>query len=175
MMKHLTAAAAGVAAMFAAAGPVMATETFTTMMSGYEEAATQTVSTTGKGAFFAVLNDAGTSLDYTLFYTNLESPISQSHIHFGAPAINGGVVMFLCVTNQTPAGVPLPKPCVPGTSGVVTGTLTAADVGAGAAAQGIAAGEYAEIIRAMRAGAAYANVHTTNNASGEIRGQIQMR
>ena len=42
----------------------------------------------------------------------------------------------------------------------------------GPAAQGIAPAEFAELVRALRAGAAYANVHTTTNTGGEIRGQI---
>ena len=177
MMKYLTAAAAGLAAVFAAAGPVMASETFMAVLSGYEEAASPnfTISTSGKGAFLATLNDAGTQLDYQLYYFNLETPITQSHIHFGAPGISGSVIMFLCANNQAPAGVPLPRPCQVGVNGGVSGSLTAADVGAGGAAQGIAAGEFPEIIRAMRAGAAYANVHTGGNTSGEIRGQIHLR
>jgi len=40
-------------------------------------------------------------------------------------------------------------------------------------AQGIAAGEIAEIIRAMRAGVTYANVHTNKHPTGEIRGQLR--
>jgi hypothetical protein len=42
----------------------------------------------------------------------------------------------------------------------------------GPAGQGIAAGEFAEIVRAIRAGRAYANVHSTKFPGGEIRGQI---
>ncbi|MGP1674230.1 MAG: CHRD domain-containing protein, partial [Candidatus Limnocylindrales bacterium] len=38
--------------------------------------------------------------------------------------------------------------------------------------QGIAPGEFAELVRAIRNGAAYANVHSTNFRSGEIRGNI---
>jgi hypothetical protein len=55
-------------------------------------------------------------------------------------------------------------------TGRVEGVLTAANV-IGPAAQGIAAGEFQELIRAMRAGKAYVNVHTTTFAGGEIRGQ----
>jgi hypothetical protein len=53
----------------------------------------------------------------------------------------------------------------------VTGTIVAADIIA-VPAQGIAAGEINELIRAMRAGVTYANVHTSLFGGGEIRGQI---
>jgi hypothetical protein len=42
----------------------------------------------------------------------------------------------------------------------------------GALAQGIAAGEFDEILAAIRAGKAYANIHTTTWPAGEIRGQL---
>ena len=40
-------------------------------------------------------------------------------------------------------------------------------------AQGIAAGEFAEVVKAIRAGVTYANVHTAAFPGGEIRGQIR--
>jgi hypothetical protein len=55
----------------------------------------------------------------------------------------------------------------------VTGTLTPANV-VGPTGQGIAAGEFAEVIRAIRKGSAYANVHSTKFPGGEIRGQIHV-
>ena len=54
----------------------------------------------------------------------------------------------------------------------VEGTRTAADMFGGATAQGIAPGEFDELVRALRAGATYANVHTTGRPGGEIRGQL---
>ncbi len=42
----------------------------------------------------------------------------------------------------------------------VSGTITPAEVLA-QTAQGIAAGEFEELVRALQAGAAYANVHST--------------
>jgi hypothetical protein len=54
----------------------------------------------------------------------------------------------------------------------VTGTARATDV-IGPTAQGIAPGEFAKILDAIRSGAAYANVHTTRFPGGEIRGQIR--
>jgi hypothetical protein len=53
----------------------------------------------------------------------------------------------------------------------VSGTITSADV-IGPAGQGIAPGEFDELVRALREGATYANVHTTLYPGGEIRGQI---
>jgi len=54
----------------------------------------------------------------------------------------------------------------------VTGTLTAASV-VGPTAQGIAAGEFAEVVQAIRNGAAYANVHSQAFPGGEIRDQVR--
>ena len=54
-------------------------------------------------------------------------------------------------------------------------TATLADVIGAAAGQGIEAGDFDEILAAMRAGIAYANVHTTKWPGGEIRGQLERR
>jgi hypothetical protein len=76
--------------------------------------------------------------------------------------------VFLCSNlGNGPAGTQLCPP-PPAT---VSGTFTATDV-IGPTAQGIAPGELAELIDAIRAGKAYANVHSTRNPGGEIRGQI---
>ena len=40
-------------------------------------------------------------------------------------------------------------------------------------AQGIAAGDFGALLRAIRAEATYANMHTPNFPNGEIRGQIE--
>ena len=53
----------------------------------------------------------------------------------------------------------------------MTGTLEADDV-IGPADQGIAAGEFSELVAAIRAGATYANVHSTKYPGGEIRAQL---
>ena len=43
----------------------------------------------------------------------------------------------------------------------------------GAAGQGIAAGEFAELVAALRAGVTYVNVHSSTFGGGEIRGQLK--
>ena len=126
------------------------------------------ISTVGVGTFRArmVSDDAFT---FRLTYNRLESPITQSHIHFGQRHVAGGISVFLCSNlGNGPAGT---APCPGTTSGVVTGTITADDV-VGPGPQGITAGEFNELLRAIRAGATYANVHTTTFPAGEIRGQI---
>ncbi|HZB30841.1 MAG TPA: CHRD domain-containing protein [Streptosporangiaceae bacterium] len=53
----------------------------------------------------------------------------------------------------------------------VSGTIAPGDV-LGPSAQGIAAGEFAELVKAIRAGFAYVNVHSTLYPVGELRAQF---
>jgi CHRD domain-containing protein len=133
-------------------------------LTGYEEV--PAISTPASGTFRATAN--GDSLTYTLTFSDFPTPVLQSHIHFGQKSVNGGVSIFLCTNlGNGPAGTP----ACPADGGTVTRTVTAADV-VGPAGQGIAAGEWGEIIAAIRAGISYANVHTQQYQPGEIRGQI---
>lgn len=66
-------------------------------------------------------------------------------------------------------------------SGIVTGTITAADVivlpstnGDSVIPQGIPPGDFAGLIKAIHSDDNYINVHTTNFPSGEIRGQVHL-
>src|SRR6266850_298023 len=121
------------------------------------------VSSTARGEWTARVR--GDAVDWELNYDGLEGAITTaSHIHFGQKDVNGGVSVFFCGGGGRPA-------CTP-KSGSFSGTFTAPDV-LGPAAQGIAAGEFAELIRAMRAGRTYANVHTDKHPGGEIRGQVR--
>lgn len=133
---------------------------------GFEEI--PTLSTPGKGEFEARISRDGTSVDWELEYEDTESDVTQAHIHLGAKAFNGGIMVFLC--SNLPNPPPGTQACT-NPSGRLEGTFTAADV-IGPAGQGISPGEFAEVIRALRAGATYANVHTVDRPGGEIRGQI---
>lgn len=132
-------------------------------LNGYQETP-QTLSTPATGSFRAKIDDRDQTIDYRLSYEGLESAAAAAHIHLGARATTGGVSAFLCGGGG--------KPACPATSGTVEGTITPSDV-IGPVGQGIAPGEFAEVVRAIRAGAVYANVHTAGRPSGEIRGQLR--
>jgi CHRD domain len=138
-----------------------------TDLTGFEETPL-TVSTTGNGSFKAKIDRGGDEIDYELRYADLEGAVTQAHIHFGETRISGGISVFLCTNlGNGPAGT---QAC-PAAPARVTGTITPADV-IGPSAQGITAGQLDELVSAIRAGAAYANVHTTLYPPGEIRGQF---
>jgi len=144
--------------------------TFKARLQGFQEV--PAISTEASGEFSAKLSEDETSFDYELSYENLEGTVSQGHIHLAQRSVNGAIIVWLCqtTTNVDPTG--LAPTCPPG-GGTVTGTITAANVIA-QAAQGIAAGDFSELVEAMRAGVTYANVHSLPNfGGGEIRGQIR--
>lgn len=141
-------------------------------MTGYLEGAPGgPVSSAATGSFEASIDDEADEIHFTLSYSGLEGDVRQAHIHFGQRSVNGGISLWLCETaaNPRPAGSPDVPDCPQ--SGTVEFTLTADHV-VGPAAQGIAAGEFEEIAAAIRAGRAYANVHSSKFLGGEIRGQI---
>lgn len=139
-------------------------------LTGFEEV--PVVSTVAEGEFHARINADATQIDYELSYTGLEGSVTQAHIHLGQRGVNGGISVWLC-GNPGPGVVPPPgtQACPPSPA-TITGTLTADNV-VGPTAQGIAPGEFAELIRAIREGKTYANVHSTKFPGGEIRSQIE--
>ena len=129
-------------------------------LNGYQETPVS-ISTEGEGSFAARIGSS--VIEFELQYDGIEGGnVLFAHIHFGQRRTSGGVSAFLCGGGG--------KPACP-SSGTVEGTITAANV-QGPAGQGIAAGELDELVAAIRAGAAYANVHTTTFSAGEIRGQL---
>ncbi len=133
-------------------------------LDGYQETPAS-ISTKGHGSFKAKLRPEDGVIEWTLSYDGLQGQVLQSHIHLGQKHTTGGVSVFLC-TNLSSAAQPCPQ------SGTISGTISAADV-IGPAGQQLGAGEFDELVAAVRAGATYVNVHTSLVPSGEIRGQIR--
>jgi len=141
---------------------------FRAVLSGYQEV--PPISTTASGTFKARLKDG--AVQWQLSYRNIEGGgVQQAHIHFGQPAVNGGVSVFLC---SNLAGAPAGVQRCPASPATITGTVEANDV-VGPREQGIDPGELDELLAAMRAGVTYANVHSDTFPNGEIRGQIEPR
>ena len=161
----------GVMGGLVATAPTAKAQQIGALLTGYEEV--PSVSTTASGEFTATVSPDGSTIAYTETYSGLQAPITQSHIHVGQTAVNGSVVIFLCQTQANPDPTGLAPQCPQ--EGTVSGTITSANVIAGATAtQQLAAKDLAAVVTAIQAGAAYANVHTTASPGGEIRGQIRV-
>lgn len=136
-------------------------------LSGYAETPAA-ISTPAAGQFRLQINNETQQITWRLSYSDFENVVTQAHVHFGSPSQTGGISFFLCTNlGNGPAGT---QAC-PAAPATVTGTIAAADI-IGPANQGIAAGEFAEVVKAIRAGFTYVNVHTTVFPAGEIRAQL---
>ena len=169
-MKRATFAICLIAVLAVSAIALTQARRIREFLTGYEEV--PSVSTVAEGEFHARISDDATQIDYELKYSDLEGSVTQAHIHFGQKGVNGGISVWLCGNPSATVTPPSGTPACPPSPATVTGTLDATDV-VGPTGQGIAAGEFAELIRAIRAGKTYANVHTTKFPTGEIRSQIE--
>ncbi len=132
-------------------------------LSGFAEV--PSISTTGTGRLRLRIDPGTSTITYELTFSGLQGgAVTGAHIHLGQAGVAGGVIASLCGGTETAC------PATP--AGVLSGTIVPAEI-LGPAAQGIAPGEFAEVLRAIRAGAVYANVHTTTYSGGEIRGQLK--
>ncbi|MPZ23221.1 MAG: CHRD domain-containing protein [Dehalococcoidia bacterium] len=170
--KRATLAVAAVAALALAAFLVLGADwtasagrgpqpnnQFVATLTGLQEV--PAISTPARGRFVATVD--GDRIHFRLTYNRLQGAEALfAHIHFGQRAVNGGVIVHLC------GG---PRPACPHPFGTVEGTIRRGDI-EGPASQGIAPGEFDEVVRAMRSRVTYVNVHTDLFPSGEIRGQL---
>jgi len=180
-MKKLVLAAllvVGSAALAAAAlaggGKGNGGHSLSTKMNGYNEttgatgAGTGSISTTGKGSLKLRIRSDG--IHFRLRYSGMEgATVTQAHIHFAQRHVAGGIIAFLC------GGTGPEAPCT-APNGDISGVITPAEI-IGPADQGIPAGAtgFADAVKAIKAGATYANVHSSTWPEGEIRGQLDRK
>jgi hypothetical protein len=164
--------AIGVMSLLGAVGVAVATggRDIRERLSGYEEV--PTLSSPASGEFKARVSRFSDEIRWRLSYRGFTTDVAQAHIHFGARATTGGISVWLCQRGQ--AAAPAGTAQCPLREGTIEGVIERDDVvGPGAAPnQGIAAGEFEEFVDALRAGVTYANVHTAERGSGEIRAQL---
>lgn len=107
------------------------------------------VDTSARGKAIIRINKSETEIYYKIIVNNLDTP-TAAHFHMGTAGNTGGVVATLYMG---------------GADGTTNGLL----------AEGVITAEDADvtmIIESIRAGSIYVNVHTPENPSGELRGQL---
>lgn len=139
----------------------LAAQTFKAQLTGPREV--PVCSTTGSGRAEVTIADDASQINFEVTY-DLDGSVTVAHIHLGKRTEAGGVIVFFCGGGGKPACPPSPA--------TVTGTIVPADV-VGPAQQGIAAGQFDELLRALRSHLTYANVHSDICPSGEVRGQLR--
>jgi hypothetical protein len=131
-------------------------EMFHSPLRGSEEV--PPVMTNATGQNMLQLSKDGMSLSYKLSVDNIEN-IGGAHLHLGARGENGPVVASLL-----PMGTKLSGP----QKGMIAeGTITKANLVGPLAGMNLS-----DLVKEMRAGMIYTNVHTTQHPAGEIRGQV---
>jgi CHRD domain len=116
---------------------------------------------TGTGTFVATLDTSTNVFTYDVTFTGLTTNVTLGHIHGPAAAgVNAGTT----INFGSLAGATFTTGATSGTAHGVT-TLTAAT-----SITSTVTGD--SLKKLLFAGLTYANVHTTQNPGGEIRGQI---
>jgi CHRD domain len=137
--------------------------TWEAVLNGANETPAITTSATGR----AWLVDRGNTIDFYMEYSGLTSNTTNAHIHRGAAGVAGGTMVQLPYVNGATSGVAVltidmtriaNTPAANDVAPLETGSQSAADFRA-----------------LLNSGGAYVNIHSANNPSGEIRGQIVPR
>jgi len=119
-------------------------EIYTATLNGSNERPNAVTTSATGAATFTVL---GNLVSWKVDITSAIDSVTIGHIHRGVADSAGGVIVNL---SPTPTGVGF-------TGTVAIGSATVVD----------------SVLTLMRAGSAYANIHTKKNPGGEIRGQLK--
>lgn len=129
--------------------------TFKAILKGRNEVPPVRTIATGNAVF--QLNSSGTRLFFKLVVRNINR-VTEAHIHLGRKGENGPVVASLFGPSKFGISV---------NRGVIRGSLTRNDLVGPLSGRTIR-----DLVREIKIGNAYVNVHTVQNPDGEIRGQI---
>ena len=149
-----------VAAAFLWTGAAIAADqTYTATLDGASEVPKVNSKATADATF--TVSPDGNKIEYTLMVHDLNDP-TMAHIHVGMPGKNGPVVAPLYPTANA-------KPIKGQENGqLVQGEITAANLVGPEKGKPLSA-----LVKAIKDGDAYVNIHTQEHKSGEIRGQLK--
>jgi hypothetical protein len=139
---------------------------------GGEIGATLAGNPQGSGTFTATLDTSTNVFSYSVQFSGLTSNVSLGHIHGpftpGGTSNSAGVILNFdpTATNSAP-GATFTKGA---TAGSAAGTITL-----NAATQITTTVNGDSLRKLLLAGLTYANIHTTSNGGGEVRGQITIK
>jgi hypothetical protein len=135
-------------------------QTFTAQLTGAQEVPPVKTAATGNATF--KLSPDGKSMSYEV-KVNQIIDITMAHIHLGQPGKNGAVVVWLFpVTGPPPALKP----------GSYTGILADGTITAKNLVGPLKGKPLSALVKDLKSGSAYVNIHTKAHPEGEIRGQI---
>jgi len=121
------------------------------------------VNSTATGSWTGTLNPTTNVLTWTMTFSGLTTNSVASHIHAQAPTTTTASVVLNFATF---AGSTI---SLGGTSGTASGSINLSTQAATPPSLTISGDS---LLKAMNAGQAYVNVHTSQYGAGEIRGQI---
>ena len=169
--------------------PASADQKVRTDLSGFHEvtnpAGGGAVSTRATGRFEARISRDETQIEYELSYEFPDAPavptgtqyVNQAHLHLGQPGTTGGIMVWLCQSEDIPNLNPVVNetPTCPSPGGTVSGTLVNGDLVQLPTQLFVPKDGQTlldQLIAALKAGAVYVNVHTDASPPGEIRGPL---
>lgn len=121
--------------------------------------------TDASGAVAVSLNPDGTSLHYRLSVSDIQD-VTAAHLHIGLPDENGPIVVPLLGQGAPGDNTTLPE-------GVADGVIAEGDITITELTGPLTGTPLLVLMELLRSGAIYANVHTSQNPEGEIRGQMR--
>jgi hypothetical protein len=172
MKSHINVSAHALLIGGLLATPLASAEEVRASLIGFREV--PSITSPASGHFEAVIDREAGTIAYELSYSGLTGDVQQAHIHVGQRSVNGAVSVFLCQTEASPDPTGLAPRCPQ--RGRVSGILQSANmIGGLIVNQGIEPGQFNKLIRAIREGVAYANVHSSRFPGGEVRGQLRLQ
>lgn len=132
---------------------------FRGVVSADQEVATPPVDSDARGHVRVAISTEDSTIRVQVTVTHLTGPATGAHLHLGAPGTNGEIVVDLssAITQHNPHGAKIQATLM---GSAVEGSL------------GTERDPLGALLRALRAGDIYFNVHTEAYPGGEARGQL---